>query len=200
MTEYMDFRAASKTNRQLCDLAKLITLRRLLQRSTETIRSQRGPRHEQISELTRCRVPPVFDIVQFVRPELRTGWTESSNACRNFLYASPTGVYIIFAVQIKLYLDDTKGYGHTKLHRIWDNLGDIPRFENLGINGFTLRAPRIKARKRKREESPLSEDIFEDMEYGDSDGLGDYEDPNDISEIDWHDSTYHLPDSKTWAL
>jgi hypothetical protein len=89
-----------------------------------------------------------------------------------------TEIYIIFAVQIKLYLDDTKAYGRTKLHRIWDNLGGIPRFQKLDIDGFALRPPKIKTRKRKREESPLSEDIFEGMEYDEDDDLGDYEGRN----------------------
>jgi len=89
-----------------------------------------------------------------------------------------TEIYIIFAVQIKLYLDDTKAYGHAKLHRIWDNLGDIPRFRKLGIDGFALWPPKVKTRKRKREESPLPEDIFEGMEYDEEDDLGEYEGSN----------------------
>jgi len=58
-----------------------------------------------------------------------------------------------------------------KLHRIWDCLGEIPRFQKVGIDGSTLRPPQIKSRKRRREESPLP-DIFEGMEYGVADDLG----------------------------
>jgi len=63
-----------------------------------------------------------------------------------------------------------------KLHRIWDCLGEIPRFQKVGIDGFALRPPKIKSRKRRREESPLPEDIFEGMEYEVDDDLGEYED------------------------
>jgi len=56
-----------------------------------------------------------------------------------------------------------------------DCLGEIPRFQKVGIDGFTLRPPQIKSRKRRREESPLP-DIFEGMEYGVDAELGEYED------------------------
>ena len=104
-----------------------------------------------------------------------------SDICTTYwLTGSSTEVYIIFAVQIKLYLDDPKVYGRTKLHRIWDNLGKIARFQNLGIDGFTLRPPKVKTRKRKRDESPLPDDIFEGMEYGEDDDLGNYVDYDGI--------------------
>jgi hypothetical protein len=48
------------------------------------------------------------------------------------------------------------------------------------IDGFKLRPPKIKTRKRKRDESPLPEDIFEGLEYGEDDNLGEYEDGNRV--------------------
>ncbi|KAI5857226.1 hypothetical protein BZA05DRAFT_433838 [Tricharina praecox] len=101
---------------------------------------------------------------------------KSSNACRTFIFE----VFIIFSVQVKLYLDDPKAYDRATLNRVWDKLGDIPRFKDLGIDGFALRPLGISSRKRKREETPLREDIFKAVEYKEGDDLGVYEDPDDV--------------------
>lgn len=47
-------------------------------------------------------------------------------------------------------MDDPKAYGRQRLLDIFDRLGTILRFQNLTIDDFVLRPPKIKTKKRRR--------------------------------------------------
>ena len=65
---------------------------------------------------------------------------------------------------MKLYIADRKGYTREKLLKVWDGFGNIPRFADADEGDFVLRPPKTKTKKRKREASPISEDVFAEFE------------------------------------
>jgi hypothetical protein len=73
---------------------------------------------------------------------------------------------VLFCCQTKLYLDDPKAYSRQRLLDTFDRLGTIVRFQNLTIDDFVLRPPKIKNKKRRRIVDEFDEnEVFGTRDY-----------------------------------
>lgn len=86
--------------------------------------------------------------------------------------------YVMFCSQVKLYSDSPKEYGREKLLRVWDAIPSLPRFNELHVDEFALKAPTIRRRKARQVVEELEGDIFAEWDYNPSiiRGLGDHGD------------------------
>jgi hypothetical protein len=85
---------------------------------------------------------------------------------------------VLFCCQTKLYLDDPKAYGRQRLLDTFDRLGTITRFQNLTIDDFVLRPPKIKTKKRRR--------VLDEVDDNEVFGTWDY-DPQILGSVDAED-------------
>lgn len=65
-------------------------------------------------------------------------------------------------MEIKLYLDDPKGYGRGKLYTA---LGTMPRYNDIDVDPLARKPQKLKRRQQKREPVPIPEDALENWQY-----------------------------------